>query len=190
MKTAKQWMALLLAGALLMGLCSCGPAKENGAESASLSSQASSISGENALSEEESEGVSVTDMMGRTVAVPAGAESFICIGPGCLRLYCYVADKSQLAGVEEVEKSWGEEGRPYRMALEDVDSMETIGPGGPGNAPDAEMLFAAGADVIFTTYALESSEIDELQERIMTPVVALSYGRPACFLRRSISRWS
>ena len=89
--------------------------------------QASGISEENALSEEESEGVSVTDMMGRTVAVPAGAESFICIGPGCLRLYCYVADKSQLAGVEEVEKSWGEEGRPYRMALEDVDSMETIG---------------------------------------------------------------
>lgn len=81
MKTAKQWMALLLAGALLMGLCSCGPATENGEESASLSSQASSISGENALSEEESEGLSVTDMMGRTVAVPAGAESFICIGP-------------------------------------------------------------------------------------------------------------
>lgn len=181
MKTAKQWMALLLAGALLMGLCSCGPAKENGEESAPLSSQASGISEENALSEEESEGVSVTDMMGRTVAVPAGAESFICIGPGCLRLYCYVADKSQLAGVEEVEKSWGEEGRPYRMALEDVDSMETIGPGGPGNAPDAEMLFAAGADVIFTTYALESSEIDELQERIMTPVVALSYGEASLF---------
>lgn len=181
MKTAKQWIVLLLAGALLMGLCSCGPATENGEESASLSSQVSGISEENALSEEESEGLSVTDMMGRTVTVPAGAESFICIGPGCLRLYCYVADESQLAGVEEVEKSWGEEGRPYRMALEDVDSMETIGPGGPGNAPDAEMLFAAGADVIFTTYALESSEIDELQERIMTPVVALSYGEASLF---------
>ena len=109
MKTAKQWIVLLLAGALLMGLCSCGPATENGEESASLSSQASGISEENALSEEESEGLSVTDMMGRTVTVPAGAESFICIGPGCLRLYCYVADESQLAGVEEVEKSWGKE---------------------------------------------------------------------------------
>ena len=64
MKTAKQWIVLLLAGALLMGLCSCGPATENGEENASLSSQASGISEENALSEEESEGLSVTDMMG------------------------------------------------------------------------------------------------------------------------------
>lgn len=175
LRAIKRWAALLLAGALLVGLCSCGTSAGSGQGSSQESSQLASSG------EEEGQTLEVTDMMGRTVEVPAGAERFACIGPGCLRLYCYVAGESQLAGVEDVEKSWGEEGRPYRMALENVDSLETIGPGGPGNAPDAERLFAVEADVIFTTYGSEASEIDELQEKILTPVVALSYGEASLF---------
>ena len=118
----------------------------------------------------------MTDLAGRSVAIPAGADSFACIGPGCLRLYCYVAEKSQLAGIEDVEKTWGQAGRPYAMALGDVEGLAAIGPGGPGSAPDAERLLASGAEVVFSTYAMEPAEIQELQEKISIPVVALRYG--------------
>ena len=123
----------------------------------------------------------MTDLAGRSVAIPAGADSFACIGPGCLRLYCYVAEKDQLAGIEDVEKTWGQAGRPYAMALGDVEGLAVIGPGGPGNAPDAERLLASGAEVVFTTYAMEPAEIQELQDKLSIPVVALGYGEDSLF---------
>ena len=97
-----------------------------------------------------------------------------------MRLYCYVAEKSRLAGIEDVEKTWGEVGRPYAMALGDVEGLAAIGPGGPGSAPDAERLFASGADVVFSTYAMEPAEIEELQDKISTAVVAFELwgGKP------------
>ena len=54
-----------------------------------------------------------------------------------------------------MEKTWGQAGRPYAMALGDVEGLAAIGPGGPGSAPDAERLLASGADVVFSTYAME-----------------------------------
>lgn len=92
-----------------------------------------------------------------------------------------MADEAALAGVEEVELSWGDDGRTYRMAMENIEDHAVIGPGGPGNAPDGEMLFAAEPDVIFSCYGMETAEIDELQEKIMTPIVALSYGEESLF---------
>ena len=167
MRVWRKGLALFAAGALVLGLAACGgPEEERGG--------AGAISAAGSAAE-------VTDMAGRSVAIPAGADSFACIGPGCLRLYCYVAEKSRLAGIEDVEKTWGEVGRPYAMALGDVEGLAAIGPGGPGSAPDAERLFASGADVVFSTYAMEPAEIEELQDKISTPVVALSYGEASLF---------
>ncbi|MDO5016447.1 MAG: ABC transporter substrate-binding protein [Eubacteriales bacterium] len=129
----------------------------------------------------EKDGFVLTDMRGREVSIPGDPQRFVCIGPGCLRLYCYVGDKAQLVGVEEAEKSWGEVGRTYRLAIDNIDDYPSIGPGGPGNAPDAEMLFNAEADVIFTCYDMELAKIDELQGKINTPIVALSYGEASLF---------
>ena len=167
MRAWRKGLALFASGALVLGLAACGgPEEERGG--------AGAISAAGSAAE-------VTDMAGRSVAIPAGADSFACIGPGCLRLYCYVAEKSRLAGIEDVEKTWGEVGRPYAMALGDVEGLAAIGPGGPGSAPDAERLFASGADVVFSTYAMEPAEIEELQDKISTPVVALSYGEASLF---------
>ncbi len=46
----------------------------------------------------------VTDLLGRKVTIPGETSSYACIGPGSLRLYCYVADKGELAGVENIWK--------------------------------------------------------------------------------------
>lgn len=167
MRLRRKVLALFVAAALVISLAACGGPGE-GQDSAAAAS-----AGGDALE--------VTDLAGRSVTIPAGADSFACIGPGCLRLYCYVAEKDQLAGVEDVEKTWGKTGRPYAMALGDVEGLAAIGPGGPGSAPDAERLLASGAEVVFTTYAMEPAEIQELQDKLSIPVVALRYGEASLF---------
>ena len=167
MRRWRKGLAFFAAAALVISLAACGgPGEEQG------SAAAASAGGDT---------IEVTDLAGRSVAIPAGADSFACIGPGCLRLYCYVAEKSQLAGIEDVEKTWGQAGRPYAMALGDVEGLAAIGPGGPGSAPDAERLLASGADVVFSTYAMEPAEIQELQDKLSIPVVALRYGEDSLF---------
>ena len=184
MKT-KKWIAVLLCLIMVMSLCACSTESKMN-QSQSNVNNANEEDGEKLTTENEqledlSQDYEVVDMAGRTVTIPADADSFACIGPGCLRLYCYVADEANLAGVEEVEVSWGDDGRTYRMAIENIDSYAIVGPGGPGNAPDAEMLYSAAPDVIFTCYGMEPAEIDELQERIRIPVVKLSYGEASLF---------
>lgn len=167
MRRWRKGLAFFAAAALVISLAACGgPGEEQG------SAAAASAGGDT---------IEVTDLAGRSVAIPAGADSFACIGPGCLRLYCYVAEKDQLAGVEDVEKTWGQAGRPYAMALGDVEGLAAIGPGGPGSAPDAERLLASGAEVVFSTYAMEPAEIQELQDKLSIPVVALGYGEASLF---------
>ena len=167
MRRWRKGLAFFAAAALAMGLAACGGPGE-GQDSAAAASAGG-------------DAMEVTDMAGRSVAIPAGADRFACIGPGCLRLYCYVAEKDQLAGIEEVEKTWSQAGRPYAMALGDVEGLAAIGPGGPGSAPDAERLLASGADVVFSTYAMEPAEIQELQDKLSIPVVALRYGAASLF---------
>ncbi len=171
----KSILALILALAMMLSLCACGGKVEPDASAETKTT--TPVEAESAPTDYE-----VTDLLGRTVTVPAGAESFACIGPGCLRLYTYVADAAQLAGVEDAEFSWGSSGRPYNMAIQDkISGLPVIGPGGPGNAPDAELLFVADPDVIFTTYNSDVSIIDELQNKTGIPVVALSYGDTGVF---------
>lgn len=124
--------------------------------------------------EDASSDIVVTDMLDREVMIPAGADNFVCIGPGALRLYCYVGDTSKIAGVEEIEGDTT--GRPYAIAFDGITELPIIGPGGPNNAPDAEAIMAVSPDVIFYSYFADASAVDELQEKTGIPVVALSYG--------------
>jgi iron complex transport system substrate-binding protein len=125
--------------------------------------------------------VTVTDSLGRTVNIPAGADKFVAIGPGCLRLYCYVANPAKIVGVEQTEVTDGVTGRPYAMANPELLELPVIGPGGPNNAPDAEKILQVGPDVIFSLYNSDVSAVDELQSKTNIPVVALSYGDTEVF---------
>jgi iron complex transport system substrate-binding protein len=123
----------------------------------------------------------VIDALGRKVEVPADADKFVAIGPGCLRLYCYVADTEKLVGVENFEVVTEVNGKPYMQANPQLKDYPIIGFGGPGNTPDAESLLIADPDVIFTMYNYEISGVEELQEKTGIPVVALSYGETEIF---------
>ena len=92
-------LTVLLTVAILLGGCSVG----------------SSIS-----TSDEAKTMTVTDSLGRTTTVPINAEKFAAIGPGCLRLYCYVGDIAKLVGIEQMEITWGIWGRPYIRANENL----------------------------------------------------------------------
>lgn len=173
----KKMTAIFLTLIMLLGLCACGGRDPAGTAPNGGGTQQTGAG----TDDTEPGGFEVTDLLGRTVTVPANASRFACIGPGALRLYCYVADKAALVGVESAEVEWGSEGRPYAMSLDEIGGMAVIGPGGPGNAPDAELLFAAAPDVIFSMYNSEAAVSDELQEKTGIPVVTLSYGEAEVF---------
>jgi len=74
----------------------------------------------------------VEDILGRKVALPQEINRVVAIGPGMLRLVCYLNATDLLVGVEESETSWGFTGRDYAMAYgESFRNLPIIGPGGP-----------------------------------------------------------
>jgi iron complex transport system substrate-binding protein len=130
--------------------------------------------------ENENTEIVITDMLGRTITLENKAQTAIAIGPGGLRLYCYVADIEKLVGIEQIEKD-SNVGRPYNIANPKLQELETVGPGGPNNQPDAEKLLMVNPDVIFSLYNSDPSAIENLQSKTGIPVIALSYGKIAVF---------
>ncbi len=119
--------------------------------------------------------VSVTDLLGREVSIPASVDQVIAIGPGALRLYVYSGNLEYVVGVEQIEAD-SPTGRPYLLANPSLAQKPVIGQGGPNNAPDPEKILTVAPDVIFSTYATDAATADELQAKTGIPVVVISYG--------------
>lgn len=131
---------------------------------------------------ESGDRVEVTDLVGRTVTVPANPKRIVCVSSGCLRLICYLGAQDRVVGVEAFEDR-KKAGRPYRYANPELVKLPVIGPGGPqsiNKEPDLEALLKVRPDVIFITY-MKREKADALQKKIGIPVVALTYGRFATF---------
>lgn len=122
--------------------------------------------------------ITITDMAGRTVSVPKNPGRIICLSTGTLRLIVYLGSQGKTAGVEDFEKQFPTT-RPYWMAHgNDLSSLPSIGPGGPGSInkePDLEKVMAVRPDVIFITY-MDRDKAAALQKKIGIPVVVLTYG--------------
>ena len=121
----------------------------------------------------------ITDLAGRKVEVPISANRIVAIGPGALRLVCYVNGVDKVVGVENIEKEWSSIGRTYIMAYPELKKLPVIGQGGPDSIPDAEKLVTVNPDVIFVAYLVDKKSADELQAKTGIPVVVLSYGNLA-----------
>ncbi|HDQ71054.1 MAG TPA: iron ABC transporter substrate-binding protein [Chloroflexi bacterium] len=134
------------------------------------------LAGCNAANPNETETVSVTDLLGREVSVSADVSRVVAIGPGALRLYVYAGNLDYVVGVEALEVNHPT-GRPYLLANPELAELPVIGQGGPNNAPDPEKILTVAPDVIFSTYATEASVAGELQAKTGIPVVVISYGR-------------
>jgi iron complex transport system substrate-binding protein len=124
----------------------------------------------------------VTDLLGRQVEVAIPAKRIVAIGPGTLRLVCYLQAASKVVGVEDAEKRWQPfEGRPYLLANPQLRDLPVIGSGGPASNPDPERLALVRPDVVFATYLLDRGQADQLQQKARVPVVVLSYGELSTF---------
>ncbi len=124
-------------------------------------------------------GITVMDMLGRNVELPAHVTKIVAAGPGALRLIVYLNASNMVVGVEDFEKRYNF-GRPYILAHPELRKLPTIGPGGPGKLPNFEELVKIKPDVIFMTY-VDAKTVDEIQSKTGIPVVVLSYGNLATF---------
>ena len=144
---------------MLLGGCSNGTARDGGAEGPA----------------EPDAPIAVTDLAGRTVEVPESVESIVALGPGSLRLVCYLGAADRVIGIEEFETRPPVQ-RPYLLANPGLLGLPPIGAGGPDSTPDAERILDAGPDVIFIAQIADRDAADKLQATTGIPVFVLSYG--------------
>jgi iron complex transport system substrate-binding protein len=128
------------------------------------------------------EKMTVVDMEKRTVEVPQNPERILCLGPGSLRLICYLGMAKKAAGVEKFEKT-PPVGRAYLWANLHLAKLPAVGPGGPAGInkePDLEAVLKVNPHLIFISN-MEPAKAEALQKKLNIPVVILSYGGFATF---------
>ncbi|MGE4546881.1 MAG: iron ABC transporter substrate-binding protein [Desulfurella sp.] len=120
----------------------------------------------------------VVDLLGRHIDIEHKATRIVAIGPGALRLVCYMGLSSHVVGIENIERH---STAPYIVANSSLLKLPTIGQGGPNSSIDTEKILSVKPDVIFVTYLVDKRTADALQDKTHIPVVALSYGKVATF---------
>lgn len=128
------------------------------------------------------ESMTVTDMEKRRVEVPKAPSRIVCLGPGSLRLICYLGAVEKVVGVEAFEKT-KPVGRTYLHAFPSLAERPAIGPGGPAGInkePDLEAVLKVNPELIFAAN-MEPHRADGIQKKLGIPVVLLSYGGFATF---------
>jgi len=116
----------------------------------------------------------------RALAAAAPARRIVALGPGALRMICYLGATERRVGIEDAER-----GEPssavYRLALEETGrALPTVGPGGPGRLPDLERLISLRPDLAVTVM-LDASHTKAIRERAGIPVLALRDGSAGLF---------
>ena len=120
-----------------------------------------------------SQTVTVTDMLGRSVEVPAEAQRLIGIGSSSLRLVSYLQAADKVVGVEQSELKDNVTCSYRHVNHETFKSLPVIGDGGSkGTTPNEEAIMQAAPDVVFAS--IDKGAADALQERTGIPVVCLT----------------
>jgi iron complex transport system substrate-binding protein len=119
----------------------------------------------------------VTDVMNRTVKIPQNLSRIVAIGPGALRLVAYINAADLLVGVEQLEQQ-SCIGRDYAMAYCNLfKKLPVIGPGGPRNLPNPEMLMQVRPQLIIMYRGYASQYPPErLEAEVGAPVLVIDYG--------------
>ncbi len=126
----------------------------------------------------ESQGRAVTDLAGRSVAVPDKVQRLVALGPGAMRLVAYLGAADRVVGIEEFERRMSRDvyERPYASTLSEAfRELPVVGAGGPGVLPDFEQLLMCRPDLIVAV-SMEPSQLDNIQAKTGVPAVYLSYG--------------
>ena len=197
----KKILSLLLALVMIFALAGCGqtapaPAPAPAAEEPTPAAEAPAPAAEepapaDAPASAEPQEITITDMIGREVAVTPGSyKRVVCIGAGALRMYSYVGDVALLCGVEDIDnttlaerpKMFDSVARPYMLAYGDTfAALPSCGVGGPqAQTAEAEKILACDPDIVISEYEDVEKE-DALQEQLGVPVVTLKMGPGGVF---------
>ena len=197
----KKILSLLLALVMIFALAGCGqtapaPAPAPAAEEPAPAAEAPAPAAEEPASAEapapaEPQEITITDMIGREVAVTPGSyKRVVCIGAGALRMYSYVGDVALLCGVEDIDnttlaerpKMFDSVARPYMLAYGDTfAALPSCGVGGPqAQTAEAEKILACDPDIVISEYEDVEKE-DALAEQLGVPVVTLKMGPGGVF---------
>ena len=197
----KKILSLLLALVMIFALAGCGqtapaPAPAPAAEEPTPAAEVPAPAAEEPAPAEapapaEPQEITITDMIGREVAVTPGSyKRVVCIGAGALRMYSYVGDVALLCGVEDIDnttlaerpKMFDSVARPYMLAYGDTfAALPSCGVGGPqAQTADAEKILACDPDIVISEYEDVEKE-DALQEQLGVPVVTLKMGPGGVF---------
>ena len=171
----KRIAALLLALAMTLTLLGCGQVQDTTPDDTAP----------------DTEPATVTDMIGRQVAVTPGSyRRVVCIGAGALRMYSYIGDTALLCGVEDIDnttlddrpKMFDAVARPYVLAYGDVfAALPSCGVGGPNaQAAEAEKILSCQPDIIISEYE-DVEKADALQQQVGVPVITLRAGVDGVF---------
>ena len=183
----KRIVSLLLALVLVTSLCACG------AQTPVQSLPPEPILQTEAPTEAPAAPaeVTVTDMIGREVTVVPGSYSkVVCIGAGALRMYSYIGDAANLAGVEDIDnvtlenrpKMFDSVARPYVLAYGDTfNTLPSCGVGGPmAQAAEAEKILSCDPDIVISEFE-DVEKSNALQQQLGVPVITLSTGSKGVF---------
>ena len=184
----KKGSALLLALALVLSLGACGGKAQTETQAPTTGATETSAVTEAPTENPE---VTVTDMIGREVAIIPGSYSrVVCIGAGALRMYSYVGDMNLLCGVEDIDnlslqdrpKMFDAVARPYVLAYgELLRELPSCGVGGPqAQTAEAEKILSCNPDIVISEYEDVEKE-DALQEQLGVPVITLKAGPGGVF---------
>jgi iron complex transport system substrate-binding protein len=121
--------------------------------------------------------ITVTDMAGRRLQVPAEIKTVIPLG-AATRYMVYLQSLDLVAGMEAIETKWTTAGRPYGLVtFKRAKTLPVIGEGGPGRLPDFEKIITVWPDVILAM-GIDLNQVETIQEKTGIPVFVLSYGPP------------
>ena len=167
MMRASKWRQrsfALVAVLVALALCLLPACSPSGESDASQSTQAGSAQTK-----------TITDMLGRTVEVPAQVDSVIGIGSSSLRLIAYLESVDKVVGVEQSELE-DNATCPYRHVYhEQLSQLPVIGDGGSkGVTPNEEAIMQVNPQVIIAN--IDKDAADSLQERTGIPVVGITVG--------------
>ena len=183
----KKILSLLLALVMIFALAGCGQTAPAPAPAPAAEEPAPA----EAPAPAEPQEITITDMIGREVAVTPGSyKRVVCIGAGALRMYSYVGDVALLCGVEDIDnttlaerpKMFDSVARPYMLAYGDTfAALPSCGVGGPqAQTAEAEKILACDPDIVISEYEDVEKE-DALQEQLGVPVVTLKMGPGGVF---------
>ena len=190
----KRIVSLLLALVLVTSLCACGAqnaATPTAAPVAPTAAPVAPTAAPETTAATASPEVAVTDMIGREVTVVPGSYSkVVCIGAGALRMYSYIGDVANLAGVEDIDnvtlenrpKMFDSVARPYVLAYGDTfNTLPSCGVGGPmAQAAEAEKILSCDPDIVISEFE-DVEKSDALQQQLGVPVITLSTGSKGVF---------